>query len=120
MKKFGYDGVFAPKANSPSCSFGYFSDGVALFWRPSKFRPYSVSSSDEAITIAHTPSPMVVASLEHIESKRISVVGVTHLKAKPGNVNEERRKDQIDSVLTHMNNVCFQYIYNTRVCDVFI
>jgi mRNA deadenylase 3'-5' endonuclease subunit Ccr4 len=147
LNKFGYVGVFVPKANSPSCSFGYFSDGVALFWRPNKFRPVLPSSSSlendddvsntnnqspeeaaaavvagegsgggyspcyygGAISLAQTPSPTVVASLQHIPSKKNMVVGVTHLKAKPGLVNEERRKSQIDAVLTTMNNVikCF-------------
>ena len=33
LKPFGYLGVFAPKRLSPAREFGYYSDGVALFWR---------------------------------------------------------------------------------------
>ena len=29
----GYEGAFVPKAVSPCLQFGYYSDGVALFWR---------------------------------------------------------------------------------------
>lgn len=106
LTKLGYDGVFVPKVNSPSCSFGYFSDGVALFWRSSKFRPYSASTTEnEPISLAQTPSPVVVACLQHIDSGKLSVIGTTHLKAKPGLANEERRKIQIDSLLSLMDKV---------------
>ena len=30
-------GIFQPKANSPCTAFGYYSDGVALFWKHDTF-----------------------------------------------------------------------------------
>jgi hypothetical protein len=35
LTSLGYKGLFQPKKDSPSTQFGYYSDGVAVFWKDS-------------------------------------------------------------------------------------
>ena len=38
LTAMGYDGLFVAKERSPNLNFGYYSDGVALFWRRGRFQ----------------------------------------------------------------------------------
>ena len=45
LKVYGYESFFQPKQDSPCLDFGYFSDGVAVFWKTDKFELYDEYSS---------------------------------------------------------------------------
>ena len=38
MERLGFEGAFLAKCSSPAESYGYPSDGCALFYRTSRFR----------------------------------------------------------------------------------
>ena len=42
LRLAGYDGVFAPKRQSPCIDYGFHSDGVAVLWRTSVFQQLGV------------------------------------------------------------------------------
>lgn len=100
LAKFGFDGVFVPKCGAPSCNYGFYSDGVAIFWNSALLRPVP-----ELISRAQVPGPAVVMGMEHIPSGERFVVAGTHLKAKPGPENESRRLVQVEALLDRVEEV---------------
>ena len=103
LAAFGYDGVFEPKIYSPSCRFGYFSDGVAIFWKTSLFR--SVPMSDRRRPRPRVKVPRVVQYLEHIPTRKNIIVATCHLKAKTSNDFEMLRVEQISTVLSEIHEL---------------
>ena len=95
LAKVGYQGIFVPKRDSPCVKFGYYSDGCALFWRSSVFQLVS----EERRQFQKRGQVYIIATLKHLESGELIVIGVTHLKAKKGRVNERDRTAQVDELL---------------------
>ncbi|KAL3797665.1 hypothetical protein HJC23_013497 [Cyclotella cryptica] len=50
-----YQGVFQPKPNSPCVKFGWYSDGVALFWNEQKFNSISQPQCQQYPTLEQSP-----------------------------------------------------------------
>lgn len=98
---FGYSGIFQSKSASPSNSFGYYSDGVALFWKNDKF-----TLIDDQTASDNQSCPFIVAPLRVNANEKVIVCSTTHLKAKPSLENEMKRDVQIEGVLDSMNR-CF-------------
>jgi len=140
LRKVGYDGCFAPKKDSPSTAFGYYSDGVAILWKTSVLRPVCAATAAEAapgsmesaaaaderkesrvevppftqqglassvsfMALEQSPSAHVVVALEHLETSKRFVAAATHLKAKKGIANEQKRAHQIRAVLDRIEEV---------------
>ena len=95
LSRFGYSGIFVPKRESPCVKFGHYSDGCALFWKSSKFQLVS----EERRQFQKRGQVYIIATLQHLQSKHLVTVAVTHLKAKKGRVNERDRTAQAKELL---------------------
>ena len=96
LQLFGYEGIFCSKALSPSCQFGYYSDGVALFWKSALFTQIPLELEYEG----DRPYPVYLAQcLRHHTTQQLLCVATCHLKAKGGADMESLRLQQITSVL---------------------
>jgi nocturnin len=95
----GYDGVFAPKARSPSLRFGYYSDGVAIFWRRGLFERLPPGAEGEGPADEHSSPPVahVSVNLKHIPSGKVICANTCHLKAK--REHEATRQAQAATIL---------------------
>jgi hypothetical protein len=72
MAAFGYAGHFVPKGDSPCLQFGYYSDGVGIFYKTSVWReattaegeiaPPSVAITDDAAAAIEKGSSMSLAA----------------------------------------------------------
>ena len=110
LAKAGYEGVFAPKQRSKSWLLGYYSDGIALFWKKDLLQPVATlpTLGGSPIVLRQQPAPHAVVALEMVGSKRPThrfVVAATHLKSKDGEVEDARRQMQIQAVLDSMEDV---------------
>jgi len=105
LHKLGYDSIFIPKRFSPCVKFGYFSDGCALFWSRQKFKLIE----EERRQFEKRGQVYIIATLKSNGSDTSFTVGVTHLKAKKGRVNEQDRTSQINElkreIEAHRNRV---------------
>lgn len=96
----GYDGVFQAKLDSPCNRFGFYSDGVAVFWRREKFS--KVCFEGEARMISSAVAVKVtccIVTLKHINTGNELVVATTHLRAKVNQDSEDKRAAQLLHVL---------------------
>eukprot|EP00923_Selenidium_pygospionis_P060965 GHVN01107089.1.p1 GENE.GHVN01107089.1~~GHVN01107089.1.p1 ORF type:complete len:388 (+),score=53.21 GHVN01107089.1:178-1341(+) len=110
LQLYGYDGVFQPKLRSPCIAFGYFSDGVALFWKKNKLAPLSTFCGDtigDDVEVAHVVVTFCVldgeAGVAHCEVGDALVVAATHLKAKALMENERIRERQLDALVNKVD-----------------
>ena len=106
MRKFGYAGKFEVKGHSPCLDFGYYSDGVAVFWKTEQFR--LISDHSDRFRLADggiSDRPYVLLRLEHISTGfHVAVAGV-HLKAKAIQENEDVRAETIQQLLVKTRQV---------------
>ena len=92
---FGYRGVFNAKPHAPGVSLGFYSDGVALFWKTDTF-----DLLDKARKSFSTGTQVyLLATLRHKASGNIILVAVTHLKASKSNENAKIREHQSAELL---------------------
>eukprot|EP00668_Euglena_longa_P016568 GGOE01020841.1.p1 GENE.GGOE01020841.1~~GGOE01020841.1.p1 ORF type:complete len:368 (+),score=66.29 GGOE01020841.1:131-1105(+) len=99
LAKEGYDGLFRPKERSPCLDFGFFPDGVALFWSSQKF----TKLSDASGTIPNHPGvPYLLVTLRHIATQREMLVAAVHLKAQAIQAHEDIREQSIKHVLAKL------------------
>ena len=109
MKSFGYTGAFQPKADSPCTRFGYYSDGVAIFWKESKFelksKPFLTNNFINPDNGNRKNCCAVAVKLSCLENSREIIVIGTHLKAKMGIEEENIRLSQIKHILSDSNNL---------------
>ena len=56
LAKLGYAGAFVPKAASPSCHYGFYSDGVALFWKSNRLAHWSAGIAPGGAGTADGPT----------------------------------------------------------------
>lgn len=92
---FRWQGIFQPKEQSPSTRFGYYSDGVALFWRTGVLNALPTSQP----LCASRPCPYITIPLCHNATGTPIVFACTHLKAKSSDEFEAIRASQIAAVL---------------------
>lgn len=102
LRMFGYKGIFVPKTNSPSARNGWYSDGCCLFWRDTEFELVTAVRGNYNVGT----QVFLVATLLHKTSKRILVVGVTHLKAQRSTANEAIRCCQVSELLDAIDKTC--------------
>lgn len=117
LGSFGYSGTFRPKSHAPSCVFGYYSDGVAIFWNSTLFRQVDLSADSPQPAPRKSRSVKVayaIVCLEHIPSGRKIFVATCHLKAKGGNEFEMYRVEQIDRVLMDVHALTNTNIVGTE------
>jgi len=103
LAALGYEGVFQAKTKSPSLQFGYYSDGVALFWRKDKLRLGDLHSGARIGTVPYS-TPFIAARFV-TDFGASFVVAATHLKAKAKEEYEAFRCDQIKGVVGAMQDV---------------
>lgn len=96
LAKFGYAGVMQHKDKSPCCMFGYYSDGVAIFYKTKALR---LDSTVQADKVGEEGCPHIVASFTHLLSGEKVTVATAHLKSKEGQDEEDKRTRQIEGVL---------------------
>jgi len=90
----GYDSLFCPKLESPTLTRGWYSDGVAIFWKKNEF---VLEDSEAATQISR--NPVVMVTLKDIKKGRRLLVATTHLKASEGPEAEGRRFNQVKELL---------------------
>lgn len=92
---FGYQGVFNAKPHAPGVSLGFYSDGVALFFKTETF-----DLLDKARKSFSTGTQVyLLATLRHKASGNIVLVAVTHLKASKSKENAKIREHQSAELL---------------------
>jgi len=127
LSKFGYDGIYSPKADSPCLKFGFYSDGVAIFWKRDKFILTS-STKDHKIEPAGRDPVDVIYAVAKLQPKTFDGPGLSvvtcHLKAKSS--NEDKRMAQIHGILElvkgfdeggHTDHIILAGDFNTDPCD---
>lgn len=97
LRAMGYDGAFAPKARSPCLRFGYYSDGVAIFWKRQFFERISDCIVPDNLELPPVASIGVI--LRHTPSGKIMYASTCHLKAKEGVDKELIRLAQLKRIL---------------------
>ena len=95
LSKMDYDGYFVPKPKSPCVSFGWYSDGCALFWKSNKFK--LLYRSDHKYQVGN--QIYTIATLRHLPTNVDIIVAATHLKAGKASSNEQIRNLQMQEVL---------------------
>lgn len=106
MNAMGYSGIFAAKRMSPCLRFGYYSDGVAIFWKRSLFEHLRnvIAPSEE---LAHVAFIGVI--LRHLPSGKSVCATTCHLKAKRGEKNESLRMLQIQRIFGILESSAFEH-----------
>eukprot|EP00041_Stephanoeca_diplocostata_P017552 m.356003 g.356003 ORF g.356003 m.356003 type:complete len:398 (-) comp20742_c0_seq2:211-1404(-) len=99
LDSLGYDGAFQAKINSPCKKYGFYSDGVAVFWRRKKFVKVSIKKEARMLGTADVKVTYCIVTLEHIQCKTELVVCTTHLSAKVNQQSEDKRTAQLLYVL---------------------
>lgn len=103
LRTAGYDGVFAPKRDSPCLQYGYYSDGVAILWRNATFKRVGI---DRRFFVEEdgleSGRPYLFALLQHKACQSTLLVATTHMKAKVSQGNEDLRAKQIMQLLDAM------------------
>lgn len=100
LRLFGYEGIFMPKAKSPSVPLGFYSDGCALFWKTSVFELLS----EERLQYKVGNQVIILATLKHIASGTPVLVAVTHLKAQKSESSEKIRCIQVEELLGYVQD----------------
>ena len=96
LRAAGYDSVYLPKVDAPGLNFGFYSCGTALFWKRDVFVADAVHS--RYVDGGQRPFVMATLGLRSAEGVRVTVAA-THLKAKAGAKNEERRVHDVREIL---------------------
>lgn len=89
LRCVGYQGVYQPRQNSPCLPFGYYSDGVAIFWKEKEF---------ESIKTVKRPR-FLITQLRHLVTGRNVFVATTHLTAGANSKHETAREAQVTELL---------------------
>jgi endonuclease/exonuclease/phosphatase family metal-dependent hydrolase len=98
-------GKFQPKASSPCLAYGYYSDGVAIFWRNEVFSDDTNSPLPHPLTPPAYPTTFVSTILTHRLTNQPIFFLATHLKAKSSMECEEIRASQVRYLLAHMDQI---------------
>ncbi|WIA11808.1 hypothetical protein OEZ85_011900 [Tetradesmus obliquus] len=103
----GYSCFFRAKKPSPALKFGFPADGIALFYRHSRFSTSPAPSGHCFASMDGQPAAQgfVTALLHDKQSGRSLLVAATHLKAKAGVDNEQTRVHQACQLLQELENV---------------
>ncbi|GMI48527.1 hypothetical protein TrCOL_g5179 [Triparma columacea] len=98
LSKLGYKSTFQPKRSSPCLDFGYYSDGVALFWKESEFE--LVGEPDNGTDIGDIKVPHCIVKLKALGGCGAPdlIFATTHLKSKSTSSNESVRRSQLSSL----------------------
>ena len=90
----GWSGHFCPKRKSPCSQFGYYSDGVAVFWKTLNYKCTWHRKGQLDAGGAY-----VIVLLYDVTSRKDVMVATCHLKAKEIGENEDRRVKQMSEIL---------------------
>jgi len=98
LNMLGYQGRFVPKPNSPCIMSGYFSDGCAFFWKSSVLElvnemRYSYQQGNQVY---------LILTMRHLETGKIMIFAVTHLKAGKGVDMEVLRTAQVEELMQRL------------------
>lgn len=101
LKAAGYEGCFLGKTSSPGLEFGYYSDGVGIFWKDAAFEQENVvvEGHFEDADGSRSNQVYLLVDLRHRLSDETIRVAGTHLKAKSGEVNERLRTLHVGQLL---------------------
>jgi mRNA deadenylase 3'-5' endonuclease subunit Ccr4 len=123
LSLLGYDSVFQPKHDSPCLEFGYYSDGVALFWRRDEFELREnlnavgvVDENGSFVKVCHSmvvldflakaDADAAVVSVPHPQPPQPPLIFLTtHLKAKAVQKNEGIRNQQLRALAAKVKSV---------------
>jgi len=104
LSRFGYQGIFQPKPKAPGVKLGWYSDGCAIFFKKDVFELISYDQKE----FRKGTQIYIVATLKHLESGRMVVVGVTHLKAGQRDENELVREKQAQEFLEEVEKAAIR------------
>ena len=102
MARFGYVGHWVAKGDSPCLQFGYFSDGVGIFYKTNVFKEVGTGPiTSHFVNAAGKPEGNVymLLPLERKSDGEQVLVATTHLKAKIDAENEVRRTVQASQLM---------------------
>ena len=102
MASFGYAGHWVAKGDSPCLQFGYFSDGVGIFYKTNVWKEVGTGPiTSHFVNAAGNPEGNVymLLPLERKSDGEQVLVATTHLKAKIGPENEARRTLQASQLM---------------------
>eukprot|EP00243_Klebsormidium_subtile_P010882 TRINITY_DN5960_c0_g1_i1.p1 TRINITY_DN5960_c0_g1~~TRINITY_DN5960_c0_g1_i1.p1 ORF type:complete len:339 (+),score=33.97 TRINITY_DN5960_c0_g1_i1:172-1188(+) len=100
LEKLGYSGRFQPKILSPSARFGYGADGVALFYKSSRFEMRGYETLQFVDPNGENMSQCaLLCRLRDLQTGDQMLLATTHLKAKTGADNDATRAIQIKQLL---------------------
>ncbi|GAQ84331.1 CCR4-NOT transcription complex subunit 6 [Klebsormidium nitens] len=100
LEKLGYSGRFQPKILSPSARFGYAADGVALFYKASRFEMRGYETLQFVDPNGDNMSQCaLLCRLRDLQTGDQMLLATTHLKAKTGADNDATRAIQIKQLL---------------------
>ena len=100
LNMLGYQGLFVPKPHSPCVMSGWFSDGCALFWKSSVLElvnegRYSYQQGNQVY---------LILTMRHLETGKIMIFAVTHLKAGKGVDKEVLRTAQVKELMQRLES----------------
>jgi nocturnin len=103
----GYSCFFRAKKPSPATKFGFPADGIALFYRHSRFScsPAPEAHCFQSIDGQPAAQGFVTALLHDKQADKHVLVAVTHLKAKAGADNEQTRVHQVQQLLQEVEHM---------------
>lgn len=101
LKTYGLEGVYNPKCKAPGVPLGWYSDGSCLFWKTSKFQKLNVIKG----SYTGCSQGYLIVVLKHIQSEKLIVTAVTHLKSKENTENEQLRTRQVVELLDKIMEV---------------
>jgi endonuclease/exonuclease/phosphatase family metal-dependent hydrolase len=110
MASFGYSGHWVAKGDSPCLQFGYYSDGVGIFYKTSVWEETAHATTNATTTgpitghyVTATGKPegnvyMLLPLVRKSDGEQV-LVATTHLKAKIGPDHEDRRVFQVTQLM---------------------
>ncbi|BBN16604.1 nocturnin [Marchantia polymorpha subsp. ruderalis] len=100
LRQRGYDGTFVAKKLSPALQYGCSPDGCAIFYRTSRLQLVQRDVVLYPAPPTAVPNQGAIACrFRDIRAEREFLVATTHLKAKVGKENEQRRLSQAQSLM---------------------
>eukprot|EP00878_Enallax_costatus_P027094 GHUV01029138.1.p1 GENE.GHUV01029138.1~~GHUV01029138.1.p1 ORF type:complete len:304 (+),score=44.01 GHUV01029138.1:593-1504(+) len=119
----GYSCFFRAKKPSPALKFGFPADGIALFYRHSRFScsPAPAGHCFDSVDGQPAAQGFVTAQLHDKLAGHTLIVAATHLKAKAGFENEQTRVHQVSCLESYGMCLFWLRAFNNLLqgCSIF-
>eukprot|EP00039_Didymoeca_costata_P020778 m.342394 g.342394 ORF g.342394 m.342394 type:complete len:1011 (-) comp21337_c0_seq1:33-3065(-) len=111
LEAFEYQGVFYPKTPSPCIAMGYYSDGIAIFFKRCKWRMKEKPEFGSFYGQSGTQSSQgyLMTMLQHVKTGYPLLVATTHLKSGEQPEHEVLRTLHVRQLLTKIHQKIDSY-----------